>query len=101
RSWFVVEGLLVTERLLASFLQVASVVCEPRLADRLSEQVADSVPLYVLAREASIVELIKTTRDKFGRLDILINNARITHSARLDETRTEDLDRCWTINARA
>lgn len=54
-----------------------------------------------LAREASIVELIKTTRDKFGRLDILINNAGITHSARLDETRTEDLDRCWAINARA
>lgn len=54
-----------------------------------------------LAREADIVELVRTTRDKFGRLDILINNAGITHSARLDETRTEDLDRCWTINARA
>ncbi len=49
RPWFVVEGLLVTERLLASPLQVASVVCEPRLVDRLSEQIADSIPLYVLA----------------------------------------------------
>ncbi len=54
-----------------------------------------------LAREADIEELVRTTRDKFGRLDILINNAGITHSARLDATRTEDLDRCWTINARA
>jgi 3-oxoacyl-[acyl-carrier protein] reductase len=41
------------------------------------------------------------TREKCGRLDILINNAGITHSAKFDETRTEDLDRCWAINARA
>lgn len=51
RSWFVVEGLLVTERLLASPLQVASVVCEPRFVDRLSGQMCDSIPLYVLARD--------------------------------------------------
>jgi 3-oxoacyl-[acyl-carrier protein] reductase len=54
-----------------------------------------------LASEESIRNLVRTTESKFGRLDILINNAGVTHSARLDETRTEDLDRCWTINARA
>jgi 3-oxoacyl-[acyl-carrier protein] reductase len=54
-----------------------------------------------LADEESIRALVRTTRERFGRLDILINNAGITHSARLEETRTEDLDRCWTINARA
>jgi 3-oxoacyl-[acyl-carrier protein] reductase len=54
-----------------------------------------------LASEQSIRNLVRATEDKFGRLDILINNAGITHSARLDETRTEDLDRCWAINARA
>ncbi len=51
RSWFVVEGLLVTERLLASPLRVASVVCEPRFVDRLSEQMSDSIPIYVLKRD--------------------------------------------------
>ena len=54
-----------------------------------------------LAREDSIRNLVQTTQDKFGRLEILINNAGITHSATFDETRTEDLDRCWSINARA
>jgi 3-oxoacyl-[acyl-carrier protein] reductase len=54
-----------------------------------------------LTREDAIRHLVQTTQDKFGRLDILINNAGITHSARFDETRTEDLDRCWAINARA
>jgi len=54
-----------------------------------------------LADEQSIRSLVRVTSEKFGRLDILINNAGITHSARLEETRTEDLDRCWAINARA
>ncbi|MCU0913112.1 MAG: SDR family oxidoreductase [Planctomycetes bacterium] len=54
-----------------------------------------------LADEQSIRNLIRVTTQQFGRLDILVNNAGITHSARLEETRTEDLDRCWAINARA
>jgi NAD(P)-dependent dehydrogenase (short-subunit alcohol dehydrogenase family) len=54
-----------------------------------------------LTEEGSIRHLVKVTRDKFGRLDILVNNAGTTHSARLEETRTEDLDRCWAVNARA
>jgi 3-oxoacyl-[acyl-carrier protein] reductase len=54
-----------------------------------------------LAEEESIRNLVRVVQEKFGRLDILVNNAGITHSAQLQETRTEDLDRCWTINARA
>jgi 3-oxoacyl-[acyl-carrier protein] reductase len=54
-----------------------------------------------LADEESIRNLVRVTNERFSRLDILINNAGITHSARLEETRTEDLDRCWAINARA
>lgn len=54
-----------------------------------------------LAEESSIRNLVRVTRERFGRLDILINNAGITHSAKFGETRTEDLDRCWAINARA
>jgi len=54
-----------------------------------------------LADERSIRNLVRVTQEKLGRLDILINNAGITHSAKFEQTRTEDLDRCWTINARA
>ncbi len=54
-----------------------------------------------LADEASIRNLVRVTQERLGRLDVLVNNAGITHSAKLEETRTEDLDRCWAINARA
>ncbi|MBN2129209.1 MAG: SDR family oxidoreductase [Sedimentisphaerales bacterium] len=54
-----------------------------------------------LTDEDSIRSLVTVAGDTFGRLDILINNAGITHSAPLEQTRTEDLDRCWAVNARA
>jgi NAD(P)-dependent dehydrogenase (short-subunit alcohol dehydrogenase family) len=54
-----------------------------------------------LTEEKSIKNLVKLTKKKFGRLDILINNAGITHSAKLKETKTKDWDRCFLVNSRA
>ena len=54
-----------------------------------------------LTEEDSIRNLVKVTGEKLGRLDILINNAGITHSAELEQTSTEDWQRCISINARA
>jgi tRNA G18 (ribose-2'-O)-methylase SpoU len=51
RSLFVVEGLVVTERLLESQLEVTAVVTEPRYVDWLAGRIADSVPIYVLTRD--------------------------------------------------
>ncbi len=54
-----------------------------------------------LMQEDSVKGLVRAVTEKCGRLDILVNNAGITHSGPLESTRTEDLDRCWAINARA
>lgn len=54
-----------------------------------------------LTEEESIKNLVKVTSEKFSRLDILINNAGVTHSARLEQTTTEDWERCMQVNARA
>ncbi len=54
-----------------------------------------------LAEEKTIIGLVKTIKVKLGRLDILINNAGVTHSAKLEDTKTCDWDKCFFVNARA
>jgi 3-oxoacyl-[acyl-carrier protein] reductase len=89
--------------------EAATVVLAARAMDKLketAEQVtatggkAHIIPAE-LTDEQSIKNLIRATGEKFGRLNILVNNAGITHSAKLEETLTEDYDRCMSINARA
>jgi len=54
-----------------------------------------------LTEEQSIKNLVKVTHEKCGRLDILVNNAGVAHLAKLEETSTEDWQRCLWVNARA
>lgn len=58
------------------------------------------VVLTELTEEESIRNLVRLTEEKFGRLDILVNCAGVTHSASLEETQTSDWERCMSINAR-
>lgn len=89
--------------------QGATVVLAARAIDKLRET-ADMVtsaggrPEIVitdLVEEESIKNLVSVTGEKFGRLDILINNAGVTHSAKLQETATKDWDYCFAVNSRA
>mgnify|MGYP002683457278 CR=1 FL=1 len=48
----------------------------------------------------TVQKMVDTAVKEFGTLDIIVNNAGITHSARLAETTTADYDRCMAINAR-
>jgi len=89
--------------------EAATVVLAARSTEKLQE-VAENVtkaggkPEIVvteLTEEKSIKNLVKTTQKKFSRLDILINNAGVTHSAKLEHTATEDWQRCINVNARA
>ncbi len=50
--------------------------------------------------EESIRKLVRVVKNRFGKLDMLVNNAGETHSAPLDETKTEDWDRLMRVNAR-
>ena len=89
--------------------EAATVVLAARSLDKLketAEQVAKAggkaeIIVTDLTEEESIKNLVKVTNEKFSRLDILINNAGITHSAKLQETKTADWDRCFQINTRA
>ncbi len=86
-----------------------AVVLAARSLDRLQETAeevtkAGGQALVVateLTEEQSIKNIVKVTRERFGRLDILVNNAGVAHSAKLEETSTEDWQRCLWVNARA
>lgn len=89
--------------------EAATIVLAARSSDTLQEA-ADKVTqaggkahivVTELTDEQSIKGLVKNTEETFGRLDVLVNNAGITHSATLEETATEDWDRCMWVNARA
>lgn len=48
--------------------------------------------------QSSIEQAVQTTIDRFGRIDVLINNAAIFTAAPIVEIERADFDRCFTIN---
>ena len=87
----------------------ATVVAAARSVEKLNETarlVADAggaaeVMCVELSDEDSIKGLVSAVGEKYGRLDVLVNNAGVTHSANLKETQTEDWDRLFAVNSRA
>lgn len=67
------------------------------LADRLGQR-AFSVDV---ARKAGIDGLFAFARQCWGRLDVLVNNAGITHPAELDDLTEEDFDRVMAVNLKS
>lgn len=62
------------------------------IAEALTTDVAD---------DEQIERLVKTTLDKYGRVDILHNHAGIQVGGPLTEVSTEGMDASWRINVRA
>ena len=89
--------------------EAATVVLAARSIEKLQQTAEEiikaggkaEIVVTELTEEDSIKNLVKKTSEKFNRLDILINNAGVTHSAKLEHTATEDWQHCMSINARA
>jgi len=61
-------------------------------------------PLMILAdlrSEAEVAKIVDTTIAKFGRLDVLVNNAGIIEFGSIESTSMEQYDRIMNINVRA
>ena len=54
-----------------------------------------------LARKAEIDRLFARVSERWGGLDVLVNNAGITHAAELDDLAEADFDRVLAINLKA
>ena len=53
-----------------------------------------------ITREEEVVSLVRNTVERFGRLDILVNNAAVGVFEALVETTTEQWDHLFAVNAR-
>ena len=61
-------------------------------------------PLTVLAdlcSEADVIRLVDTTTKKFGRLDVLVNNAGIFEVGSIETSSLEQYDRIMNVNVRS
>jgi NAD(P)-dependent dehydrogenase (short-subunit alcohol dehydrogenase family) len=54
-----------------------------------------------VAREGDVRRLVEETADRFGRLDIVVNNAGVVAVQTVEESSVEDWDRVMAINVRA
>jgi len=84
----------------------AKVVLAARRADRLEGltkriQVAGGEADYFVTDvkvRQDLIKLIDFTTNKFGRMDVLVNNAGIAHLSRIDQTEVEDWEEMIDIN---
>jgi NAD(P)-dependent dehydrogenase (short-subunit alcohol dehydrogenase family) len=53
-----------------------------------------------ISKEADVETAVKQLRDKFGPINVLVNNAAVMPSGRLHETDPADFDRCLSVNLR-
>jgi len=53
-----------------------------------------------MTAEEDVKRLVRTVIDRFGTLDIVVNNAGIGVFGPIEETKTEDWDRIMTVNVR-
>jgi NAD(P)-dependent dehydrogenase (short-subunit alcohol dehydrogenase family) len=90
-------GAVTVARLLESGARVVAV--SRTMADRRTDQVLELAA--DLADPASSREVVAAALEAFGRLDALVNNAALDLAAPLLETRVEDAQRIFAVNALA
>ncbi|MBS3927218.1 MAG: SDR family oxidoreductase [Sphingomonadales bacterium] len=82
----------------------AQVLLTDRDAARLAETAAELGQEGLVAdvsQKAEIERIFARVAERWGALDVLVNNAGITHAAELDELTEEDFDRVLAINLKA
>lgn len=91
---FIAEGASVILSDVSDPIGLAA-TAELQAGDRAAYQHAD------VTREEDVRQLIATTVERFGRLDIVVNNAGVVAVQTVEDSSVEDWDRVMAINVRA
>ncbi|MBI3943522.1 MAG: SDR family oxidoreductase, partial [Chloroflexi bacterium] len=85
--------------------QVVVTDVRPEAADAVVKEIGDSTGAAYrqnldVTNEAQVKQAIQETVRHYGRLDIIVNNAGISHVGNILETSAEDFDRVMNVNTR-
>ena len=70
-------------------------------ANQIKERGGNALPIRCdMSDSTDIKNLIDSTLDRFGRIDVLVSNAGINCESPLVDLEIEDLDRCLAVNVR-
>ena len=74
------------------------------LANELAAELGDTVQAIQtnVARDADVATMVQSTLDAFGQIDILINNAGVTHlPAPMEDVTEDDFDKVFAVNCKS
>lgn len=95
-------GLACAERLVREGARVMLVDIKPE-GDQAAHQFGDAARFFAadVSQKADVDAMIAATLQAFGRIDILINNAGVTHAADFLDLHEDDFDRVLRINLKS
>ena len=74
------------------------------MANELAAELGDAVQTIQtnVARDADVAAMVQSTLDAFGQIDILINNAGVTHlPAPMEDVTEDDFDKVFAVNCKS
>ncbi|MRX09427.1 glucose 1-dehydrogenase [Pseudoduganella sp. FT25W] len=95
-------GLACAQRMIAEGAQVMLVDIKPEGADA-ATALGENARFFAadVSQKADVDAMVAATLAAFGRIDILINNAGVTHAANFLDVCEEDFDRVMRINLKS
>jgi len=94
-------GKAIAERFAAEGAQLLLADIDNARAQGLAAQLGQQAFTADVSRKAEVEAMIERTGALWGGLDVLVNNAGITHAASLDDLTEDDFDRVFATNLKS
>lgn len=93
-------GLAAVKRFLEEGAKVAIVDYDQQQGEKIEAELGENVAFFAVdvSKLADVKEMVEQVVDRFGKIDILINNAGITRDATLVKMSEEDFEKVIQIN---
>lgn len=93
-------GLAAVKRFLEEGAKVAIVDYDKQQGEKIEAELGENVAIFAVdvSKLADVKEMVEQVVDRFGKIDILINNAGITRDATLVKMSEEDFEKVIQIN---